>query len=117
MRNYCSFLNCKLKKNISRLLIRFHQEIVTLKHSVYENSVHLNRKDVEVQELKKEVNNWSDKFKEQNHELHMVKTERDFVSKSLSEAKVCNNATTLFYKCTYFINGVFNNNRFFCRMI
>lgn len=56
----------------------------------------MNRKDVEIHELKKEVNSWSDKFKEQDHELHTVKTERDLLSKNLSEAKVCN--ATIWYR-------------------
>lgn len=44
---------------------------------------------MEVQELKKEVNKWSDKFKEQDHDLHTIKTERNLFSKNLTEAKVC----------------------------
>jgi len=44
---------------------------------------------VEVQELKKEVNNWSAKFKEQDHDLHTIKTERNLFSKNLAESKVC----------------------------
>lgn len=48
----------------------------------------LNHKEVEVQELKKEVNKWSDKFKEQDHDLHTIKTERNLFSKNLIEAKV-----------------------------
>lgn len=44
---------------------------------------------MEVQELKKEVNNWSAKFKEQDHDLHTIKTERNLFSKNLAESKVC----------------------------
>jgi len=51
--------------------------------------VTLNHKEVEVQELKKEVNKWSDKYKEQDHDLHTIKTERNLFSKNLTEAKVC----------------------------
>lgn len=56
---------------------------------MHEDSVSLNRKDLEVKELKKEVNSWSDKFKDQDHELHTLKTERNLFSKNLTEAKVC----------------------------
>lgn len=76
-------------------MYRLHQEIVTLKHRVHEHSVNLNRKCVEVQELKKEVNNWSDKLKDHNHGLHTLKTERNLFSKNLIEAKVCNAETLL----------------------
>ena len=48
----------------------------------------LNHREVEVQELKKEVNNWSDKFKEQDHDLHTIKTERNLFAKNLTESKV-----------------------------
>lgn len=67
---------------------RLHQENVTLKHRVREDSVNLNHKCVEIQELKKEVNNWSDKLKDHDHELHTMKTERNLFSKNLSVAKV-----------------------------
>jgi len=68
---------------------RLHQEIITLKHKIHEDSVTINHKEVEVLELKKEVNNWSDKFKELDHDLHTIKTERNLFSKNLTEAKVC----------------------------
>ncbi|XP_060873661.1 cilia- and flagella-associated protein 58-like [Metopolophium dirhodum] len=72
-----------MKKNKEKL----HQEIINLKHKIHEDSVTLNHKEVEVQELKKEVNKWSDKFKEQDHDLHTLKTERNLFSKNLTEAK------------------------------
>lgn len=53
----------------------------------------LNRKDVEIQELKKEVNNWRDKLKDQEHNLHTMKTERNLFFKNLAESKVCLNIT------------------------
>lgn len=62
---------------------------MTLKHKIHEDSVNLDRRDVEIQELKKEVNKWSDKFKEQDHDLHTMRTERNLFAKNLSEAKVC----------------------------
>lgn len=67
---------------------RLHQEIVTLKQKVHDDSVNLNRRCVEIHELKKEVNSWRDKYKEQDHELHTTKTERNLFAKNLSEAKV-----------------------------
>lgn len=70
-------------------MYRLHQEIVSLKHIIHEDSVNLNRKSIEVQELKKEVNNWTDKLKDHDHGLHTMKTERNLFSKNLSEAKVC----------------------------
>ncbi|XP_026820655.1 cilia- and flagella-associated protein 58-like [Rhopalosiphum maidis] len=66
---------------------KLHQEIITLKQKMYEDSVTMNHKEVEVQELKKEISNWSDKFKEQDHDLHTIKTERNLFSKNLAEAK------------------------------
>lgn len=56
---------------------------------MHEDSVNLNRKDVEVQKLKKEVNHWSDKLKEQDHDLHTIKSEKNLFSKNLTEVKVC----------------------------
>jgi hypothetical protein len=49
----------------------------------------VNRKDLEIEKLKKEVNHWSDKIKEQDHDLHIVKSEKILFSKNLSEVKVC----------------------------
>ncbi|XP_025417535.1 cilia- and flagella-associated protein 58-like [Sipha flava] len=71
------------KKNTEKL----HHEIVTLRHKVHEDSVNVNRKDLEIEKLKKEVNHWSDKIKEQDHDLHIVKSEKILFSKNLSEVK------------------------------
>lgn len=61
---------------------------MTLKSKIHEDSVTFNHKEVEVQELKKEVNNLHDKFKEQHHDLHTIKTERNLFYKNFTEAKV-----------------------------
>lgn len=65
-----------------------HQENLTLKHKIHEDSSKLNRKDVEIRELKKEVNDWADRIKDQEHDLQTIKTERNLFAKNLSEAKV-----------------------------
>jgi len=72
---------------------RLHQEIITLKHKMREESVSSNHKYMEIQELKKELNDWNDKLKDRDHELHKMKTERNLFSKNFTEAKVCNNTT------------------------
>jgi len=55
-----------------------------------ENSMNSNRKCMEIQELKKEVNNWNEKLKHHDHELQKIKIERNLYAKNLVEAKVCN---------------------------
>lgn len=56
---------------------------------MHEEAVNLNRKCVEILELKKEINNWNDKLRNHDHELHKIKTEKNLFSKNLTEAKVC----------------------------
>lgn len=67
---------------------RLNQEITNLKQQNIENTTNINHKNMEIQELKKEVNNLHDKLKEQGHELHTSKTERNLFSKNLTETKV-----------------------------
>jgi len=72
---------------------RLHQEIIRLKHKIREESVNSNRKCMEILELKKKLNDWNDKLKDRDHELHKIKTERNLFSKHFTEAKVCIDTT------------------------
>lgn len=59
-----------------------------------EESVNSDRKCMEIQELKKELNDWNDKLKDHDQKLHKMKTERNLFSKNFTEAKVCNDVTS-----------------------